>query len=81
MKVGFWNIRGCGRKNALAEIKDYCIVNKVFVMVVCETKCQSPPTICNISNCGFSQFDFIPTLGLSGGLWIMWKDSSSNPFS
>lgn len=81
MTFGYWNVKGCGRKNVLAEIKDFCVVNKINVMVLSETKTQSPPTSSAVARCGFSDFDFIPTIGLSGGLWIMWKYCNVSPFS
>lgn len=49
-------------------------------MVLCETKAKSPPTSSKVGSCGFSYFVEVPTLGLSGGLWILWKDCVTNPF-
>ena len=78
--LAFWNIRGCRRKNALVEVKDFCDTSGVKICMICEVKSQIPPSLTCIRKCGFHYFDFIPTMGMSGGLWLMWKDCNQNPF-
>lgn len=50
-------------------------------MMLCETKFQIPPTQAVVVQCGFQYFDFVPTQGFAGGIWLLWKSCNSNPFS
>ena len=43
MSIGFWNIRGGARKNALEELRDFCISKNIKILMLCEAKSQSPP--------------------------------------
>ena len=76
-----WNIRGSSRKNALPEVKDFCRSVHVSIMMLCEVKAQSPPSACTAAQLGFQSFDFIPTQGFAGGIWLFWKPCNINPFS
>ena len=68
MNLGFWNIRGCKRFLALEETKDFNRCNKVDVMVLCETKVQSTPFEGSVRHCRFTFCDYIPTIGMAGGI-------------
>lgn len=70
-----------GRKNALCEVRDFCLSNYIKVCMLCEVKLQSPPSLDCIRKCGFQYFDCIPTVGYSGGMWLIWTDCNMNPFS
>lgn len=79
MSLPFWNVCGYQKKNLFAEIKSFCYANHVEIMMICEIKSLIPP--CSvIRRCDFSELDFILTIGRFGGLWVMWKNSWSNPF-
>ncbi|XP_057248246.1 uncharacterized protein LOC130590222 [Beta vulgaris subsp. vulgaris] len=80
MSIAFWNIRGASRKNALPEVKDFCRHSRISVMMLCEVKTQSPPSSSTAQQLGFHHFDFIPTQGFAGGIWLFWKDCNLNPF-
>lgn len=59
-----------GKKIAFVNVKYFCHCMKVHIMWLCEVKYQSPPMI--IANqCGFNHFDYIPTIGLSEGIWLL----------
>ena len=81
MSIGFWNIRGANRKNALAECKDFCKSSKIKILMLCEVKVQAPPSLAIARKCGFEYFNFVPPIGFSGGLWVFWRDCNVNPFN
>ena len=81
MSIGFWNIRGGVRKNALEESRDFCVSNNINILTLCEVKSQIPPSQATASKAGFQYFDSIPTLGFGGGIWIFWKNCNKYPFS
>ena len=81
MSLAAWNIRGIGRKNAIAEVKDFCKFCNIKIMMLSEVKSQSPPSLSIINQAGFQFFDYIPTIGYSGGIWLLWKTCNINPFS
>lgn len=81
MIVGFWNIRGVLKKNSLVDIRDFCNSNFIKVFMICEVKSQAPPSLITANQCGFQYVDFVPTLGLAGGLWLFWKDCNQSPFN
>lgn len=64
----------------MEEVKDFCNYNNVHVMMLCETKSFSPPSEASVRFCGFHHHDFLPSIGLAGGMWLFWKDVASNPF-
>ena len=80
MSVGCWNIRGCRRPNALEEVKSFCLVNNISIMMLCETKSPLPPSDGCVKRTGFSFCDFVPTQGFAGGVWLLWKDDVANPY-
>lgn len=49
-------------------------------MVVCETKVKSSLFEGSVRQCGFTYFDYVPTVGLTSGLWYLRKDNPSNSF-
>ena len=81
MNISFWNIRGCRRHLAMEEVKDFSLSHQVQVMMLCETKYQVPPKEGCVRHCGFQHFDYLPSMGLAGVIWLLWKDNASNPFT
>lgn len=75
MTLAFWNVRGCGRKDLSEEVKVFCNMFSICIMVLCESKSKKSPSLASIRACGV-----VPTIGMSGGMWIMWKEFISNPF-
>ena len=54
----------------MEEVKVFCKSNKVKIMMLCETKVPIPPSEGCVRYCGFIHFDFLPSKGLAGGMWI-----------
>ena len=53
MSIASWNVRGVCRKNALAEVMDFCKVCNIKIMMLCEVKSQSPHSLSNVHQAGF----------------------------
>lgn len=80
MSIACWNIRVGARKNAMEETRDFCLSQSVKILMLFEVKSQSPPSQAIIKRCGFHDFDVIPPIGFSGGLWLLWKKCNIYPF-
>lgn len=50
----------------MEEVKDFCNYNNVCIVMLCETKEQSPPFEGSVRHCGFQHFDFLPIFGMAG---------------
>ena len=49
--------------------------------MLCETKSILPSSPVCLSRTGFAHFECIPTQGLAGGIWLLWKDDVVCPFN
>ena len=73
MNIAFWNIRGVGKKNLWEELSFIRKNNSLNILALSETKCNKEPFAASIYKAGFDELTFIPSTGLRGGLWILWK--------
>ena len=58
----------------------------LIIILVCLCYANSnlrphPPSQITANRCGFHHVNFVPTLGLAGGFWLLWKDCSQSPFN
>ena len=81
MNIAFWNIRGVLKKTVVPDIRDFGIQNHISIFMLCEIKSKTPPSQSIAQSCGFRHVDFVPTMGLPGGVWLLWKDCSQSPFN
>ncbi|XP_074277363.1 uncharacterized protein LOC141601001 [Silene latifolia] len=81
MNIAFWNVRGTKRKNFAEELNFFCSSNGIKILAICDTKSIDKPEPFLIANFGFSECDFIPSVGLSGGIWLFWKQTIAMNFS
>lgn len=44
MSLSLWSIREYGRKTALYKVKNFCLVNKLFIFMFFETKVVNSPS-------------------------------------
>jgi exonuclease III len=79
-KVLSWNVRGLNSEKKSEAIRDKIISSSYDIVCLQETKKQSfdHQFIRNLCPIDFDAFDYIPSLGASGGSIVIWK---SNIFS
>lgn len=77
MNIGLWNIRGVGKPNLQEELTYTQKFNSLNILALFETKCQKEPTIQQLKNAGFNSFTFVPSMGLRGGMWLLWNLDSN----
>ena len=75
MKFINWNCNGASSKSFLMTLKD--LVNRpkpMLIIGLLETKCSGDhaDTVCN--SLGFAHWCRVEALGLSGGIWLLWKE-------
>lgn len=73
MKIGSWNCRGIGRQSLWTDIEATCKINKIQVLTLVETKSVTGPTKNRWRKAGFDNCVFSPSIGLAGGLCLLWK--------
>ena len=78
MHVGILDV--VEEKMLLMRLGNFCKANVISIFMICEMQCKFPPLNLFAQQCGFLFLDHIPTIGLAGGLWIMWKTCNVNPF-
>ncbi|XP_074290608.1 uncharacterized protein LOC141617322 [Silene latifolia] len=81
MNIAFWNVRGTKRKNFAEELNFFSSSNGIKILAICDTKSTSKPEPFTTASFGFNNCDFVPSIGLSGGIWLFWKESISMTFS
>lgn len=61
------------KKNLGENISSFCSNHGIHIIAIAETKSDRIP--CDKSNhvFGFQNHDFIPCLGKSGGIWLLWN--------
>lgn len=78
MFVGFRNIRGFNRCNALLEVKKFGNVHKNSILMLCETKFSASPSTAAVRSAVLAMLKFFPPLGSlvesgSCGRYIPWR--------
>lgn len=81
MEIGFWNTQGVSKKNALIDIRDFCTSDFLKIVIICELKTKTPPSLIIANQYGFQHVDYVSTLGLACGLWLLGKDCNTYPFN
>lgn len=72
-----WNIRGLNSDKKWNGIRDRVSENNCDVICLQETKCSTFDLsfIHQFCNNSFDSFEFLPSIGASGGSLIVWKSS------
>ena len=70
-----WNVRGLNSKEKWSEIRDKIIEANCDIICLQETKKEdfNLAFIRNFCPADFDKFEFLPSIGASGGIIIIWK--------
>lgn len=74
-KVFCWNVRGLNSERKWSSIKDKIVESQADIVCLQETKKETFDSnfIRNICPAGFDAFEFLPSVGASGGVITIWK--------
>lgn len=72
-----WNFRGIGYPLAIQILRNLFISQLPEVMFLSEVKCAKEDKVCGLVKfLGFSDLEFVPATGHSGGLLFCWKSNT-----
>ena len=74
MKICLWNCRGLKKLNRWTEINALCKTEHFQMIALVEIKCPQLPAPDKWTKAGFDSHEFVPSIGMSGGLLIVWKN-------
>ena len=74
MKILSWNVRGLGRREKRSVIKDLLCHEKPDIVILQETKREliDKRLISSIWGVRYKEWSFLPSVGRSGGIIIIW---------
>ena len=73
MMISLWNCRELGRKHLWAEVDVFCKMNHLQAMALTELKTNIEPKENIWKKAGFDNLTFVPSVGKTGGICLMWK--------
>ncbi|KAI9117610.1 hypothetical protein K1719_011776 [Acacia pycnantha] len=71
----YWNSRGACSKHLLQNISSVCKEAQPCLLVLSETKCERETQFLYLQKLGFDDYSFVPSVGRSGGMIVLWKKS------
>lgn len=71
------NIRGAGNKSFTNHFRGLIYSYNPDIVILMETKVNLNNAKSISASLNFPCFKIIPSEGFSGGIWLLWKDSSS----
>lgn len=75
MNLVAWNCRGSGGTRKRQFLKRLLRATRASVAFVSETKSSTVRFENFLQHCGLPNYTFVPSRGLSGGLWLMWEQN------
>lgn len=78
MKIAFWNCRGFRKKNFWTDVKISSQNDHLDMLMLAEIKSNVEPPESIWRGAGFDNICFVPSLGFSGGLCLVWKNKHQN---
>jgi hypothetical protein len=72
MNIISWNCRGAGGPRKQRFLRDLIISTRADIAFISETKSSSRKAVRYLRRLPMQHFDYIPSQGLSGGLWLVW---------
>lgn len=73
MTIFSWNCRGSGGKT-ISTLNRYLSCTKVVIGFISETRCNEEVALSRIRNLPLTNHFVVPSIGQSGGLWLIWND-------
>lgn len=69
-----WNCRGIGHPSTLRSLRGFINSHRPDFVFLSEIKCTDAGKIRKfVTKCGFCMHEFVPSVGKSWGLLVMWK--------
>lgn len=72
----FWNARGAGGDDFRSAISDLVRMNNIDFLIICEPRVQFSKAKRHLLQQGFNDFEVVEAAGFSGGIWMVWKNTS-----
>lgn len=71
-----WNCRGLDHPSIIRSLRDYVKSHRSSFVFLSEVKCSNSVQIEKIvKSLKFQSFEFVPSVGRSGGLLLMWQQN------
>ncbi|KAL5714380.1 hypothetical protein ACHQM5_016348 [Ranunculus cassubicifolius] len=77
MSILVWNCRGTGQPLTMESLKDVVSSSRPFLIFVSETKASLKAARNRILRLGQWESHIVPSVGASGGLWLLWDSNCS----
>ncbi|PNX90011.1 hypothetical protein L195_g046134 [Trifolium pratense] len=74
--IASWNVRGAGSRSFPTMIRDFCSINHVDVLVIIAPRISGDVADKVIKRLGFPNHFKVDAVGFSGGIWMLWSDST-----
>ena len=75
MKIVSWNVQGAKKAKVREEVKFLQRTHKPDILCLIETMTNDRNTAQIIQKMGFENYDFIPPVNHSGGIWVLWNNN------
>ena len=75
MLVFSWNCRGLRNDPTVLTLKSFLTSSKPNFVFISETKCGLEYSEDKIATLGYTNSHVVPSVGRSGGLWVLWDDN------
>ena len=71
-----WNVRGAGKKSLVKTLSDFRKIYRFEVLAVLEPRISGPRALSVANKLGFYSKFIVDADSFSGGLWLLWNNSS-----
>ena len=71
-----WNVRGAGKKGFGKVVSDLRSMCRFEVLAILEPRISGTKASKIIGSLGFSNNFIVEASGFSGGIWLLWNDST-----
>lgn len=76
MNIMSWNCRGSGGAT-VTTLNRYLRCTKAIIAFISETRCNLDVAVKRVAELPLCNFFSVPSVGMSGGLWLLWGDDVS----
>ncbi|KAJ4755626.1 DNAse I-like superfamily protein [Rhynchospora pubera] len=76
MSILSWNCRGSGGDATILSLARYLHSSRACLAFISETKCSFSQATTRISRLPLRNAEIIPSVGKSGGIWLLWNDDA-----
>lgn len=73
MRIISWNARGSQRPNLKSDVQYLVSMYNPHMLIILDTRAKSESATTIIQNLPFKNYIVAPSMGMSGGIWILWN--------